>query len=479
MLHGEAVELFVCLGPECLDGRSLAGVQHLYLDEGPVNVLGHLTAQGIYLADQVALGWPANGGVAGHQCSIIQVHGEQEGLAAYAGCCQGCLAAGVTCPNHNYIIHSENNSTTQADSQHRARFHVTAHSKKWYHDRSLINGLHEGGNDGTSTGSLGCYGSAGMAQVCHKSEPAAPGYFAVAITGGAHGKEINPNHPETPEEQAAQTQECYRLGASLVHVHVRRPDNLSLTTGNPADYLRVNALIREKCPKIIINNMTGEGVGADSEEARLASTKANPEVCSLDMGPLAVNGKLKKRLPPLTGRSEDIEWDNAVTNVTYSETEKYAKIMLEKGIKPELEVWHTGQFWLVHNLIDKGLVKPALHDPVCHGLQQWRLRHSKGASPYDGLRSRTIRPQCPWDRSPPDLHDRLGDHPGYKCADRYGGQCTLQERRTLHRQCSTGGEGSANGAGIWQRDSYPSASQTNAGAVGETEPVRLKSVHDP
>lgn len=185
-----------------------------------------------------------------------------------------------------------------------------------------------------------------------------PMVIAVAITGGAHGKEINPNHPETPEEQAAQTQECYELGATLVHVHVRDPQNWSLTASRPEQYRAVNALIREKCPEIIINNTTGGGMGAQSEEARLAPTKANPEVCSLDMGPLAVKGKLKKRLPPLTGRPEDIEYDNAVTNVTYSETEKYARIMLEKGIKPELEVWHTGQYWLVNNLIEKGLVKP-------------------------------------------------------------------------------------------------------------------------
>jgi len=184
-----------------------------------------------------------------------------------------------------------------------------------------------------------------------------PLIISVAITGGVQGKEINPNHPETAEEQAQQTYDCYKAGASIVHVHVRRPDNLSLTTGSPADYRRVNGLIREKCPEIIINNTTGGGIGAESEEARLASTEANPEICSLDMGPLAVRGKLRKRLPPLTGRPEDIEMDVA-SATTYGETEKYARIMLDKGIKPELEVWHTGQYWLVHNLIEKGLVKP-------------------------------------------------------------------------------------------------------------------------
>ena len=184
-----------------------------------------------------------------------------------------------------------------------------------------------------------------------------PLIISVAITGGVQGKEINPNHPESAEEQAQQTYDCYKAGATIVHMHVRRPDNLSLTTSSPADYRRVNALIREKCPEIIINNTTGGGIGAESEEARLASTEANPEVCSLDMGPLAFRGKLKKRLPPLTGRPEDIEMDTA-SATTYGDTEKYARIMLEKGIKPELEVWHTGQYWLVRNLIEKGLVKP-------------------------------------------------------------------------------------------------------------------------
>jgi len=180
---------------------------------------------------------------------------------------------------------------------------------------------------------------------------------AVAITGGVQGKEINPNHPETPEEQAAQTEECYKLGATLVHIHVRNPENWSHTTSHPEQYRAVNALIREKCPGIIINNTTGGGIGAEWEEARLASTEANPEVCSLDMGPLAVRGKLRKRLPPLSGRPEDIEMDG-VAPITYGETERYAKIMLEKGIKPEIEVWHTGQYWLVNNLIEQGLVQP-------------------------------------------------------------------------------------------------------------------------
>ena len=185
-----------------------------------------------------------------------------------------------------------------------------------------------------------------------------PAIISVAITGGMQGKEINPNHPETAEEQAAQTYECYKAGASVVHVHARQPDNSSLTTGDPEVYRRVNALIREKCPDIIINNTTGGGMGVTTEEECMASIKANPEICSIDMGPLAVQAVLKKRLPPLPGpREQDFAFDHCTT-CTFAQTERYAQAMLEAGIKPELEVWHSGQYWLAHNLIQKGLVKP-------------------------------------------------------------------------------------------------------------------------
>jgi 3-keto-5-aminohexanoate cleavage enzyme len=184
-----------------------------------------------------------------------------------------------------------------------------------------------------------------------------PLIISVAITGGVVGKEANPNLPESPEEQARQTYDCYNAGASLVHIHRRSPENPAQTTSDPAHYRHVNALIRERCPDIIINNTTGGGEGVMKPEERLASLQANPEICSLNMGPLAFRGVLPKRKPPLTGRPDDVHLDTVMA-VTYGETEMFAKAMLEKGIKPEMEVYHPGHWPLVHNLIDKGLVKP-------------------------------------------------------------------------------------------------------------------------
>ena len=194
-----------------------------------------------------------------------------------------------------------------------------------------------------------------------------PLIITVAPTGGVQGKEINPNHPETMEETAEQTAECYKLGASVVHLHCRRPDNPAQTSSNPEDYRRLNGLVREKCPEIVINNTTGGGEGVDTPEARIKSLDANPEMCSFNMGPLAFKGMIKRREPPLSGRPADIPLD-AVAPITFGETEIYAKAMLEKGIVPEMEVYHPGQWWLVYNLIEKGLVKPPYDIQFCMGL---------------------------------------------------------------------------------------------------------------
>ena len=183
-----------------------------------------------------------------------------------------------------------------------------------------------------------------------------PLIITVALTGGLHGKEANPNLPESPEEQVEQTYECYKAGASIVHVHARREDNRSLVSSNPNDYKLINSMIRAKCPDIIINNTTGGGPGMTSEQ-RMASIYANPELASLNCGPFIFQTMLKARVPPLSGRPESIVVDACIP-VSYAETELYARTMKENGVKPELEVYNQGQFWLVNNLIGKGLLSP-------------------------------------------------------------------------------------------------------------------------
>jgi len=188
-----------------------------------------------------------------------------------------------------------------------------------------------------------------------------PMIITVAITGGIQGKDINPNHPEMPEEQAEQTYECYKLGASIVHVHARHPDNPTADCSDPAVYRKINGLIREKCPEIIINNTTSNNALNTSSdrkavnlEEQFRSLEADPEMCSLNLGPRM--GKLKLRARP-PYRPEPVSM-NVSTPITFDSVETIAGIALKRGIKPELEVWHHGQISIARYLIENDLVKP-------------------------------------------------------------------------------------------------------------------------
>lgn len=142
-----------------------------------------------------------------------------------------------------------------------------------------------------------------------------------------------------------------------MHLHARSRDSgYTESSSRAEDYRHLNGLIRDKCPDIVIANTTGGSVGMSMEE-RARALDALPEVASLNMGGFSYRMTLRKRLPPLEGRPKDQTVDG-IDLVYWRETELFARTMSEKGIKPELEVYHSGQYWLVDNLIEQGLIKP-------------------------------------------------------------------------------------------------------------------------
>jgi hypothetical protein len=103
-LHGEAVELFIALRPGHLHGRAFAHVEHTYLDRRAVGVAGHLPAEGVYLAHDMALGRPAHRGVARHERHCIQVEREEQSALPHARGSQRRLAPRVPGSHHYYVI---------------------------------------------------------------------------------------------------------------------------------------------------------------------------------------------------------------------------------------------------------------------------------------------------------------------------------------------------------------------------------------
>ncbi|MDX9698743.1 MAG: 3-keto-5-aminohexanoate cleavage protein [Rhodocyclaceae bacterium] len=156
----------------------------------------------------------------------------------------------------------------------------------------------------------------------------------VAPTGGMASKAQNPNLPTQPHEIAEDTYRCYNVGASVVAVHARRPDDQA--TCNPEIYSSINRLIRDKCD-IVLNNSTGGGINGDmvhpvgdSEyweirwEERLKGMEGEGvEMCTLDAQTVVASFGGKEILVPTMP----------------SRIRQLAEMMKARGIKPEWEVF--------------------------------------------------------------------------------------------------------------------------------------------
>ena len=183
-----------------------------------------------------------------------------------------------------------------------------------------------------------------------------PVMICVACNGGIQGKETHAALPESPDEIADSVYGAYQAGASMVHVHARSSRDLTLGARSLDDWLAVNRKIRERCPDIVINNTTGGDLSMSMDE-RLSCLDAKPDVASLNLTPDMSRFIMKARLPPLPNPRPEEEVDVCLP-FTYGIVERFAGEMQKRGIKPEIETYHTGGAWVVRDLIERRLIKP-------------------------------------------------------------------------------------------------------------------------
>src|SRR6185312_2368898 len=142
-----------------------------------------------------------------------------------------------------------------------------------------------------------------------------PVVIAVAITGSVPRKKDNPALPVTPAEQIDSTHEAFEAGASLVHIHVRNPDESS--SSDPELFRQVQEGIQKHCPGMIVQFSTG-GRGRDPS-ARGSALCLKPDMASLSTG--SVN-------------FPTIVYENHTTLV-----EDLAGKMKNNGVRPEIEIF--------------------------------------------------------------------------------------------------------------------------------------------
>ena len=195
-------------------------------------------------------------------------------------------------------------------------------------------------------------------------------FITCAITGAGDTVSRSPHVPVTPEEIAESAIEAARAGAAVVHIHVRDPETGS-GSRDPALYRAVVERIRATEDIDPVINLTAgmggdlvlgppeaplpprdEGTDMAGAVERLAHVEElRPEICTLDCGTMnfAAGG------------------DYIMVN-TPAVLKAMAARVKELGVRPELEVFDTGQLVFVHELIAEGLIDPPALIQLCMGI---------------------------------------------------------------------------------------------------------------
>lgn len=173
-----------------------------------------------------------------------------------------------------------------------------------------------------------------------------PLIVTAALTGGVHGKEANPNVPETPAEIGRAAAAARETGASVVHLHARKPNGeRSFATER---FQAIDDEIRDRADDLLLQHSTG-GTGAPTEvRAQPLRTDPAPEMASLDMGPL-------NRYDHLTSENT-----RATVDALYDE-------MADRGIKPELELFNDGHINEAHGLLERRDLADPVHATLIFG----------------------------------------------------------------------------------------------------------------
>ncbi len=178
-----------------------------------------------------------------------------------------------------------------------------------------------------------------------------------AVTGNLTRPDMNPNLPVTPEHIARDCLAAAEQGATICHIHVRYPED-----GRPsmelAHYKEVVERIRAKNTELIINLTTGPGgrFQPGDDNPAIAGPRTNllppmqriehvvalkPDICTLDLNTMTFGQEVVINIPP---------------NVT-----KMANAIYQLGVKPELELFDSGDIQLCTDLIANGTLKtPAM-----------------------------------------------------------------------------------------------------------------------
>jgi uncharacterized protein (DUF849 family) len=206
-----------------------------------------------------------------------------------------------------------------------------------------------------------------------------------AITGAGTSPEQTPYLPITPQQIAQSALEAADAGAAVVHIHVRDP-NTGRPSMNMDHYREVMDTIKAKNTDVIINLTTGPGSTgpadvifgnkypnfqpAEIRTRHIVSLK--PDICSLDLNTMN-RGPIQ------------------ITVNTIANSRQMIKLVQEAGVKPELEIFDSGDLEIAKMLIEEGTLQGTPLWQIAAGIKWgWAatpttLEYAKAMLPRDAI----------------------------------------------------------------------------------------------
>jgi uncharacterized protein (DUF849 family) len=187
-----------------------------------------------------------------------------------------------------------------------------------------------------------------------------------ALTGAGDTVRKSPHVPVTPEQIARSAVEAAEAGAAVVHIHVRDPGT-GAPSRDPRLYREVVERIKETGTDVVINLTAGMGGDLVIDPAQplkdfpLPGTdlvggldrlphveELLPDICTLDCGSLNFGDNLYISTPDMLRAG--------------------ARRIQELGVRPELEIFDTGQLWFAKQLLAEGLLDDPTVFQLCMGI---------------------------------------------------------------------------------------------------------------
>ena len=194
-----------------------------------------------------------------------------------------------------------------------------------------------------------------------------------AVTGDDTKVTKSPHCPISPQQIAASAVEAARAGAAIVHIHVRDPDTgaFSMETRH---YREVVKQIRASGVDVLVNLTCGMGGYICVGEQGLADTPAPGSDFASQVErmrhviDLCHEGLYRPDIATLDCGSLNFGDGNRAYVSTPNYLRRGAQILHELGVKPELEVFDTGNLWFVKQLIKEGLISAPAMIQLCTGI---------------------------------------------------------------------------------------------------------------